>query len=153
MALAFDHSQYLTDIRMALGEQSEEITFSAPFTEQEFMRALVDPGFSGSIRFMEADLVFQGGVTVIQNVTWKWQARELGGLTWADLHTAVAEQWTGATDTGMRMVLELSDLTADADAVPLELRLLISAPTAADVSVRIGNTSPLPAVRVFGESL
>ena len=153
MGIAFDHSQYMTDMRMALGEASESITHTAPFTDREFMRTLLDPGFSGSIRYLEAELYFEGGVTVIQNVTWKWQARELGGATWVDLHTAVTEQWTGATDTGVRVGLEASALTADADAVPLEVRLLVSAPTAADVTVRIGGTNAVPAARVFGESV
>jgi hypothetical protein len=153
MGIAFDHSQYMTDIRMALGEDSESITHAAPFTEREFLRSLVDPGFSGSIRFLEADLYFEGGVSVIQNVTWKWQARELGGTTWVDLHAAVNEQWTGGTSTGLRVGIEALSLTSDADAVPLEMRLLVSAAIAADISVRIGGASPIPAVRVFGESV
>jgi len=153
MGIGFDHSQYMTDIRMALGEASESITYAAPFTEKEFLRSLVDPGFSGSIRFLEGDLFFEGGVTVIQNVTWKWQGRELGGTTWVDLHTAVTEQWTGGTSAGIRVGLETSTLTSEADAVPLEVRLLVSASIAADINVRIGGTYPVPAVRVFGETI
>lgn len=152
MAIAFEHAQYVSDIRMALGDTSVEIKYTAPFTEKEFVRTLVDPGFSGSIRYFEGDLYFEGGVTAIQNVTWKWQARELGGSTWVDLHTAVTEQWQGGTDTGIRVGLDASALTANADTVPLEVRLLVSASTAATVSVRFGAINAIPAMRVFGES-
>jgi len=153
MGISFDHSQYITDIRMALGEAGETIKHSAPFTDMEYMRSLVDTGFSGNISYLEADLYFEGGVTVIQDVTWIWQARALGGAAWVDLHTAVTEQWTGQIDTGLRVGLETSALTPDADAVPLEVRLLVSAPVAADVTVRIGGANIVPAVRVFGESI
>lgn len=153
MGIAFDHTQYLTDIRMALGEASDAITYTAPFTDVEFYRAIVEPGFSGSIEFLEGDLYFEGGVTVIQNVTWKWQARELGASTWVDLHTAVTEQWSGGTDTGIRVGLDATGLGTGADAVPLEMRLILSASTAAEVSVRIGDSNKVPAVRVFGESV
>lgn len=152
MGIAFDHSQYITDIRMTLGENSEIITYAAPFSDKEFIRSLIDTGFSGNVRFLEADLLFEGGVSVVQNVTWKWQGRKLGGATWVDLHTAITEQWTGGASTGLRVGLEAPALTADADAVPLEVRLLVSASTVADVSVRIGGLYPVPAVRVFGES-
>jgi len=152
MGIAFDHSQYITDMRMALGESNETVTHKAPFTEKEFLRSLVDPGFSGNIRFLVADLFFEGGVSVVQSVTWKWQGRVMGGVTWIDLHAAVTEQWTGSASTGLRAGLEASDLTTDADAVPLEVRLIVSASTVADVSVRIGSQYPVPAVRIFGES-
>ena len=153
MGIPFDHSQYMTDMRMALGEASESITHTAPFTDREFMRTLLDPGFSGSIRYLEAELYFEGGVTVIQTVTWKWQIRELGGSTWVDMHTAVTEQWQGGTDTGIRVGLEPAALTVDADTVPLEVRLLVTASTAATVTVRMGGTNSIPAMRVFGESV
>jgi len=153
MGMAFDHSQYLTNIRMALGEASETIKHAAPFTDREFMRSLVDPGFWGSIRYLEADLYFEGGVTVIQDVTWKWQAKGLGDTAWVDMHEAVMEQWTGQTDTGLRVGLDASDLSAMADSVPLEVRLLVSAQVEAEITVRIGGVNVIPAIRVFGESL
>jgi len=152
MGTSFDHSQYLTNIRMALGESSETIKHTAPFVNREFMRSLVDPGFSGIIRYLEADLYFEGGVTVIQDVTWKWQARGLGGTSWVDMHVAVTEQWTGQTDTGLRVGLDALELSAEADSVPLEVRLLVSAPVEAEITVRIGGVNVIPAVRVFGES-
>ena len=152
MGIAFDHAQYLTNIRMALGEASETVKHAAPFTDREFMRSLVDPGFSGSIRHLEADLYFEGGVTVIQDVTWKWQARGLGGISWVDMHEAVTQQWTGQTDTGLRVGLDALELLAEADSVPLEIRLLVSAQIQAEITVRIGGLSIIPAVRVFGES-
>lgn len=151
MGISYDHSQYLTDIRQALGESSAEIKHVAPFTDMEFYRTLVDPGFAGSIAFIEGDLFFEGGTTVIQNVTWKWQAREQGASTWVDLHTAVTEQWTGGTATGIRVGLDAAALGTGADSVPLEVRIIITAATAATVSMLMGSTGEVPAVRVFGE--
>ncbi len=152
MTQAFDHTQYITDIRMALGESAEVIKMNAPFTDREFLRSIIDPGFSGSLRFVMADLFFAGGVSVIQNVTWKWQARKLGATTWVDLHTGVTEQWTGLTETGVRVGLEAVDLTADADSVPLEVRIILTASVAAEIEVHIGGAYDMPAVRVYGES-
>jgi len=152
MGIKFDHVQYLVPLRMVLGDASEQIQYTAPFTDKEFFRCVIDPGFSGSIDFIDADLKVYGGVTVIQNVTWKWQAREQGTSGWTDLHTAVTEQWTGGIDTGIRLGLDASALGTGADAVPLELRLILSAPTAATISVSFGFGYSTPAVRIFGES-
>ncbi len=152
MGIAFDHVQYVTEIRMMLGETSSEIIFTCPFTDQEFYRAMIDPGFDGNTSFFEGDLFFRGGAGVIQDVTWRWQVKEKGASTWQNLHTAVTEEWTGGTNTGIRVGLDAAALGANADAVPLEIRLLVSASTAADISVSIGGAFIVPAVRVFGET-
>lgn len=153
MGIAFDHSQKINDIRLILGSTDSQIKHAAPFIDRELYRSIIDPGFSASVRFLEGDLFFRGGSSVIQNVTWKWQARELGATAWVDLHTAVTEQWTGGTDTGIRVGLDDAALTASADSAPLEIRMIASAATAATVSVFIGASYATPAVRIFGESI
>ncbi len=152
MGIAFDHVQYATDIRMALGEASSDIQFASPFTDKEFYRAMIDPGFSGNIDFLEADLFFEGGITdAIHNVTWKWQVRSKGQSTWTDLHTAVTEEWTGGTDTGIRVGLPSSGLGVNTTA-PFEIRIILTDSQTDTDHVKIGGANKTPAVRVIGET-
>lgn len=152
MTIEFDHVQYASGVRLMLGETSAEYKHTAPFTDREFYRSLIDPGFAGTISHLEGDLYFEGATTVVQNVTWKWQIRSKGQSTWTDLHTAVTEQWSGATDTGIRVGLDVASLGVNDD-VPFEIRIIATASTAATVTVRIGDTNKIPAVRVIGVSL
>lgn len=54
MTIKFDHSQYALDADMALGASSNVITKQGPFTDQEFFRSLINPGFDGSLRYLMA---------------------------------------------------------------------------------------------------
>lgn len=152
MGIAFDHVQYITDGRMILGEGSSDIQQDSPFTDREFYRSQIDPGFEGSITFLEADLFFEGGVdSAVHSVTWKWQIRSKGQASWTDLHTAVTEQWTGGTDTGVRVGLAASDLGVNT-AVPFEIRIILTDSQTDTDHVRIGGSNKVPAVRVIGET-
>jgi hypothetical protein len=153
MSIAFDHVQYITDGRMILGEASSDIQHQSPFTDMEFYRSQVDPGFNGNINFLEGDLFFEGGVdSAVHNVTWKWQIKSQGQGSWTDLHTAVTEQWTGGKDTGIRVGLDASALGGNTTA-PFEIRLILTDSQTDTVHVRIGGSNKVPAVRVIGETV
>lgn len=147
MAIAFDHVQYVTDLRMILGEATSEIEKTAPFTDEEFYRSQIDPGFDGVVSFLEADLYFERYSSVIQDVTWKWQIRSKGQSTWTDLHAAVTESWGGYTTSRLRIGEEL---VTPNDSVPFEIRFMATALSAATVAVRIGTCTP--SVRAIGET-
>jgi hypothetical protein len=152
MGIVFEHAQYAVDVQNMLGSATAEIKATAPMTEQEMYRALVNPGFEAQMSYLTLDLFFEGGASAIQNVTWKWQMRGKGQTTWLDLHTPVTEQWTGGTATGLRAIKETAALGAHTTA-PFELRLVVSASTAATITVRIGGTYKTPSVLLRGESL
>jgi hypothetical protein len=149
MGIDFDHVQYLSDLRLILGEATSEAEKTAPFTEAEFYRAQVDPGFAGAVKSIEADLYFERYSSAVQNVTWKWQLRSKGQTSWTDLHTAQTESWGGYALSRLRASVDASALGANDD-VPLEARLVATASSAATVKVRIGTYTP--SVRVTGES-
>jgi hypothetical protein len=149
MAIAFDHAQYVVDLRLILGESTSEIEKAAPFTDEEFYRSWIDPGFDGTVDFLEADLYFDRYSSTIQDVTWKWQIRSRGQSTWGDLHTARTESWGGYAQSRLRVCLEGSGLGSN-NGVPFEIRLLCTASTSATVKARIGTYTP--SVRVIGES-
>jgi len=152
MGIVFEHAQYAVDVQNMLGADTAEIKATAPMTEQEMYRALVNPGFDAQMSYLTLDLFFNGGASVIQSATWKWQMRGKGQTGWLDLHTAVTEQWTGGTATGLRVIKEAAALGAHTTA-PFELRLAVSASTAATITVRIGSTYKMPSVLLRGESL
>lgn len=147
MAIAFDHAQYLSDLRLILGESVSEMEKTSPFTDEEFYRSQVDAGFGGSVSFLEADLYFERYSSVIQNVTWKWQMRSKGQTSWTDLHQAKTESWGGYAASRLRVGLSPQ---APNNAVPFEIRLMASAASAATVKVRIGTCTP--SVRAMGET-
>jgi hypothetical protein len=158
MTIKFTHAQYIVPLESKLGVSP--LTIEKAFTvaaQDEIFRDLFDPGFSSSIDFLEAALFFNLGVTTNpQNLTWLWQARELGGSSWVDLHVAVVDAVTGGDDVGIRVGLDAAALTADADSAPLEIRFLV---TPADVSANpevikfsIGGGNDTPAIQIIGDS-
>jgi hypothetical protein len=149
MAIAFDHVQYVIDLRLALGETTSEIEKTSPFTDEEFYRSQIDPGFDGAISFLEADLYFDRYSSAVQSVTWKWQIKSKGQSTWTDLHTAQTESWGGYAQSRLRIGVAGSSLGVNDDA-PFEIRLIATASSSATVKVRIGTYTP--SVRVIGET-
>lgn len=148
MGISYDHSQYIVDLKLILGEATSEIEKSAPLTDEEFYRCWIDPGFGGSISFIEADLYFERYSSVIQNVTWKWQMRSKGQSAWLDLHSAKTESWGAYAAARLRVGLTPPGPNDD---VPFEMRLIGTASSAATLKVRIGTYTP--SVRVMGETL
>lgn len=149
MGIAFDHVQYVSDVRLMLGEATSTIQQTAPFTDKEFYRSQLDPGFAGTISFIDADLYFDRYSSVTQNVTWRWQIRSKGQATWVDLSSAKTESWATAAQSRLRVVVEASALSGSTT-VPFEVRMLATAATAATVTITIGTYTP--SVRVLGIS-
>lgn len=147
MGIAYDHSQYVVDLRLILGEATSEIEKTAPITDEEFYRCQIDPGFNGTVSFLEADLYFERYSSVIQNATWKWQIKSKGQTAWADLHSSVTESWSGYATSRKRVGLVPSSPNNTA---PFEVRLIASAATAATIRVRLGTYTP--SIRAMGET-
>ncbi len=149
MGIAFDHVQYVSDVRLMLGESTSTITLAAPFTDKEFYRSEIDPGFGGEISFIDADLYFDHYSSLTQNVTWRWQIRGKGQAAWTDLNTPKTESWASQAQSRLRVIVEASALDVNT-AVPFEIRMLATAATAATVYIVIGTYTP--SIRVLGTS-
>lgn len=150
MGIAFDHVQYVSDVRLMLGEATSTIQQTSPFTDKEFYRSEIDPGFDGTISFIDADFYFDRYSSLTQNVTWKWQIRSKGQSTWTDLHTAKSESWGSQAQSRLHVTVEAGALGVNVEA-PFEIRLLATAASTATVYITIGTYTPT--VRVIGISI
>jgi hypothetical protein len=148
MGITFDHVQYVVDLRLMLGETTSEISRTSPVTDDEVYRCVVDAGFSGTVTALEYDIRFERYSSVSQSVSWKWEVRGAGQSSWLAVATG-AETWGGYATTEKKVFVDAAALGAHA-VVPFEMRMIVTAASAATVKVRIG--TQVPSVRVFGVS-
>jgi hypothetical protein len=131
--LAADGSQYSTEVPTVLAD-----------TDYEAFTLTLDNGQVGDIEELEFGLTHsQKAGSATADVKYKWQARNKGGSTWVDLHTAVDVANINTTYISYTMSGYRIAGVANLNTYPIDIRLLIQSNEAAPgvSTARVKNSS------------
>ena len=131
---------------------------SATYTDKEVWRAYINPGFNGTINWVELYIHWTVACGTSRTVTGKWQLRGRGESTWDDL-LSISE----AAVTTVRYMRSdvIYDAIAGGNTAPWELRLIVSTDGATTMAFQFGTNANLLgagvpgslSVRTVGESV
>jgi hypothetical protein len=158
MAIFYEHIQEAkSEYMISSGAQSQTLSLGAATrTDYEVWRSLINPGFNGTISWLSLRMNFSlTGTATANTVTGKWQIRERGGASWVDIGAIGSHALTAAPEY-VKISEFVHDATADSNAAPYELRLIISSTAAQTISLLFGESGYSVfslATRTVGESV
>lgn len=162
MAVRYDHLQNALDSYLTLAAAAAVETkawASATFTDFEIYRAYINPGFDGTLEWLEADLKWSATLGTSRTMTGKWQILARGETAWVDLGTFSKGPFTA--EALFESYIHY-DAVAATNTAPWAIRCIVSTDGATTLTVKfsaggvvvsVGSLTGSLSTRTVGESV